>query len=128
MTTQPLVRLPAVAGAFYPGDPVTLTKVIDGYLAEAIRLKPDPSILIAPHAGYVYSGGVAAHSFKQAQGRDYARVDVMLKPTGEPMVLEVNTLPGMTSTSLLPQSALAVGIEFGDLCERICRAAGTRGA
>ncbi|MBI5565532.1 MAG: AmmeMemoRadiSam system protein B [Chloroflexi bacterium] len=77
MNTQPLVRLPAVAGAFYPGDPVTLTKVIDGYLAEAIRLEPEPSILIAPHAGYVYSGGVAAHSFKQAQGRDYARVIIL---------------------------------------------------
>ena len=77
MTTQPLVRLPAVAGAFYPGDPVTLSKVIDGYLAEATRLEPEPSILIAPHAGYVYSGGVAAHSFKQAQGRDYVRVIIL---------------------------------------------------
>jgi len=37
--------------------------------------------------------------------------------------LEVNTLPGMTATSLLPQSARAVGIDFGDLCERICRVA-----
>lgn len=67
MATQHLVRLPAVAGTFYPGDPVTLAKVIDGYLAEATRLEPEPSILIAPHAGYVYSGGVAAHSFKQAR-------------------------------------------------------------
>ena len=77
MATQRLVRLPAVAGTFYPGDPVTLAKVIDGYLAEAPRLEPEPSILIAPHAGYVYSGGVAAHSFKQAQGRDYARVIIL---------------------------------------------------
>jgi D-alanine-D-alanine ligase len=37
--------------------------------------------------------------------------------------LEVNTLPGMTATSLLPQSARAVGVEFPDLCERICLAA-----
>src|SRR5690606_26648926 len=37
--------------------------------------------------------------------------------------LEVNTLPGMTATSLLPQSAAAVGIPFGELCERIARAA-----
>jgi AmmeMemoRadiSam system protein B/AmmeMemoRadiSam system protein A len=77
MATQPLVRLPAVAGTFYPNDPVTLAKVIDGYLAEASRLEPEPSILIAPHAGYVYSGGVAAQSFKQAQGRDYARVIIL---------------------------------------------------
>lgn len=71
------VRLPAVAGAFYPGDPATLAHLIDGYLAEAVRLEPEPSILIAPHAGYVYSGGVAAHSFKQAFERDYARVIVL---------------------------------------------------
>jgi D-alanine-D-alanine ligase len=58
----------------------------------------------------------------------YSRVDFLLTPAGEMVCLEVNTLPGMTSTSLLPQSALAVGIEFGDLCERICRAAGARGA
>jgi AmmeMemoRadiSam system protein B/AmmeMemoRadiSam system protein A len=77
MATQRLVRLPAVAGTFYPGDPVTLAKVIDGYLAEAARLEPEPSILIAPHAGYVYSGGVAAQSFKQALGREYARVIIL---------------------------------------------------
>lgn len=53
----------------------------------------------------------------------YSRVDFRLTPAGEMVCLEVNTLPGMTATSLLPQSARAAGIEFGDLCERICRAA-----
>jgi AmmeMemoRadiSam system protein B/AmmeMemoRadiSam system protein A len=71
------VRQPAVAGAFYPDDPVALAHVIDAYLADAPRLAPEPSILIAPHAGYVYSGPVAAHSFKQAAGRDYARVIIL---------------------------------------------------
>ena len=56
----------------------------------------------------------------------YSRVDFRLTPAGEMVCLEVNTLPGMTATSLLPQSARAVGIEFGELCERICRVAGTR--
>jgi D-alanine-D-alanine ligase len=37
--------------------------------------------------------------------------------------LEVNTLPGLSPGSLLPQSAAAAGIEFDELCERICRAA-----
>ena len=37
--------------------------------------------------------------------------------------LEVNTLPGMTGTSLLPQSAAAAGISFPELCDRICRLA-----
>lgn len=53
----------------------------------------------------------------------YSRVDFRLTPAGEVFCLEVNTLPGMTATSLLPQAARAVGIEFPDLCERICRTA-----
>ena len=53
----------------------------------------------------------------------YSRVDFRLTPAGELFCLEVNTLPGMTATSLLPQSARAAGIEFPDLCERICRTA-----
>lgn len=53
----------------------------------------------------------------------YSRVDFRLTPDGDLFCLEVNTLPGMTATSLLPQSAKAVGIEFPELCERICRAA-----
>ncbi|MFL5402421.1 MAG: D-alanine--D-alanine ligase [Gemmatimonadales bacterium] len=53
----------------------------------------------------------------------YSRVDFRLTPAGELFCLEVNTLPGMTATSLLPQAAQAVGIAFPELCERICRAA-----
>ena len=53
----------------------------------------------------------------------YSRVDFLLTPEGEAFCLEVNTLPGMTATSLLPQAARAVGIGFPDLCERICRTA-----
>lgn len=53
----------------------------------------------------------------------YSRVDFRLTADGEPSCLEVNALPGMTATSLLPQSARAVGIAFDELCERICRAA-----
>jgi len=71
------VRPPAVAGAFYPANPATLTQLIDGYLAKAERLEPEPSILIVPHAGYVFSGGVAAHSFKQALDRGYEHVIIL---------------------------------------------------
>ena len=53
----------------------------------------------------------------------YSRVDFRLSPAGKLYCLEVNTLPGMTATSLLPQSAAAVGIPFPELCERICKAA-----
>jgi D-alanine-D-alanine ligase len=49
----------------------------------------------------------------------YGRVDVLLSDAGEPFVLEVNTIPGMTETSLLPEGAAAAGINYVDLCLRI---------
>jgi D-alanine-D-alanine ligase len=58
-------------------------------------------------------------AFQAVGGRDYARVDVMVRPGGEPMVLEVNTLPGMTETSLLPKAAAATGLNYAQLCQRM---------
>jgi D-alanine-D-alanine ligase len=55
--------------------------------------------------------------------RGYSRVDFRLTEDLELFCLEVNTLPGMTATSLMPQSAEAVGIDFPTLCERICELA-----
>jgi D-alanine-D-alanine ligase len=49
----------------------------------------------------------------------YGRVDVLLTEAGEPFVLEVNTIPGMTEASLLPEAAAAAGISYPDLCVRI---------
>jgi D-alanine-D-alanine ligase len=49
----------------------------------------------------------------------YGRVDVLLPDSGEPFVLEVNTIPGMTEASLLPEAAAAAGINYVDLCARI---------
>ena len=49
----------------------------------------------------------------------YSRTDFLLDEYGDIYCLESNTLPGMTPTSLLPQEAAAVGIEYGDLCEKI---------
>ena len=49
----------------------------------------------------------------------YGRVDVLLTDAGEPFVLEVNTIPGMTEASLLPEGAAAAGINYVDLCLRI---------
>lgn len=49
----------------------------------------------------------------------YSRVDVLLDAQNRPYVLEANTIPGMTETSLLPKSAAAAGIPFPQLCQRI---------
>lgn len=65
--------------------------------------------------------GLQAHRVLKLGG--YSRVDFRLDPKGRLFCLEANTLPGMTATSLLPQSARAVGISFPELCDRICQAA-----
>ena len=65
----------------------------------------------------------ALAAFHAVGARDYARVDVMVQPDGSPVVLEVNTLPGMTETSLLPKAAAAAGIPFPQLCERMVQLA-----
>jgi len=61
----------------------------------------------------------ALGAFRVIGGRDYGRVDVMVRPNGDPIVLEVNTLPGMTPTSLLPKAAAAAGMNYAQLCQRI---------
>jgi D-alanine-D-alanine ligase len=61
----------------------------------------------------------ALGAFKAIGGRDYARVDVMVRENGEPVLLEVNTLPGMTETSLLPKAAAAAGLSYEQLCQRM---------
>jgi D-alanine-D-alanine ligase len=49
----------------------------------------------------------------------YSRVDILLPAEGEPTVLEINTIPGMTEASLLPEAAAAAGIGYPELCARI---------
>jgi D-alanine-D-alanine ligase len=61
----------------------------------------------------------ALGAFRAIGGRDYSRVDVMVRPNGEAVVLEVNTLPGMTPLSLLPKAAAAAGISYEQLCQRM---------
>jgi len=61
----------------------------------------------------------ALGAFHAIGGRDYSRVDVMVRPNGDPIVLEVNNLPGMTELSLLPEAAKASGLNFAQLCQRM---------
>jgi len=56
----------------------------------------------------------------------YGRVDVLLSDEGKPFVLEVNTIPGMTEASLLPEAAAVAGINYPDLCVRIIELSRTR--
>jgi D-alanine-D-alanine ligase len=62
---------------------------------------------------------LALRAFRALGLRVYSRVDVILSRTGEPFVLEINTIPGMTEASLLPEAAAAAGISYVDLCRRV---------
>ena len=65
----------------------------------------------------VQEAGMGA--FQAVGARDYARVDVMVRSDGSPWVLEVNTLPGMTETSLFPKAAAAAGLSYAEICQRM---------
>jgi len=73
------VRQAAVAGAFYPADPKELAAMIDGFVARANipEHKGEVVALVAPHAGYPFSGGVAGHSYAMIKGRPTHRVVVI---------------------------------------------------
>ena len=110
--------------------------------------RPLPIIMIAPHSGAYdfhskYTKGatdylvpapldekttadvqaLAVATYKVLGLSGVARVDVMLGENGQGYVLEANTVPGMTATSLVPKAAVAVGISFPDLCEMILQGA-----
>jgi MEMO1 family protein len=73
------VREPAVSGTFYPGDPKVLRRDIQGYMDSAVFDDVDGAIvgLISPHAGFMYSGPVAAYGYKALQGTSYDTVIVV---------------------------------------------------
>ena len=73
------VRPSPIAGSWYSGNPQELAQIIDGYLedAEPQSLPGDVVGLVAPHAGHIYSGPVAAYAFKTVMGRHYDHVAVL---------------------------------------------------
>lgn len=70
------VRKPAVAGIFYPADRYELSRKIAGYLDKVgyQRVKGNLVAIVVPHAGYDYSGQVAAYAYKELEGREFKRV------------------------------------------------------
>ena len=76
---KPVIRQPLVAGSFYPADAKDLQKTVDELLSRvSLPAITDPVVaLIAPHAGYPYSGGVAAHSYALLKGRKFDHVVVI---------------------------------------------------
>ena len=81
---MPTIRPAAVAGMFYPANPIELKRTVADLLANARPAAPSrpPKALIVPHAGYVYSGPVAASAYAQlAALRGRIRRVVLLGPT-----------------------------------------------
>ena len=73
---QEKIRFPAVAGQFYPGEEGELNQIIDEFLKNAKVPKIEGEIfgILVPHAGYVFSGPVAAHCYKTIQGKKFETV------------------------------------------------------
>lgn len=76
-----------------------------------------PAALTPEETQRVQDAAIAAHRALDLEF--YSRVDVLLDARGEPFVLEINTIPGMTPSSLLPEAAGVVGITYAELCRRI---------
>jgi AmmeMemoRadiSam system protein B/AmmeMemoRadiSam system protein A len=82
-SSNQIIRPSAVAGAFYTSDPDDLTAEIKKFLDNVPSSKPLPGTIVAlisPHAGYIYSGQVAAHGFKLLEGKSFDTV-VVLAPS-----------------------------------------------
>ena len=141
---------PALKTAFAYSEEVIVEKFIDGKLL-AIGMngmEPMPIVHIRPKSGFYdyeakYTSGkteyicpaelkedevdrcrqVSKQVFQVLRGRGFPRVDVILNDAGIPFVLEMNTVPGMTPTSLLPMAAQKMGLEFDDLVVEILKTA-----
>lgn len=80
-----------------------------------------PADLPAETAGQI--GSLALAAFQAVGCRDFARVDFLLAEDGNPVILEINTIPGFTETSLLPMAAACAGYDFSGLCVQLMRSA-----
>ncbi len=136
----------ALADAFVYGNEVVIEQFIKGreFSVGVIDGKALPIIEIAPLIGFYdyknkYQAGsaietcpadlssdltarmqqIAEDVFVALRLKTYARMDFMLNENGDIFCLEANTLPGMTPTSLLPQEAQVIGMDFPSLCEKI---------
>ena len=89
-------RKPAVAGLFYPSNALQLRETVEGLLSKnfSANLFPSLSGMVAPHAGYKYSGTTAAFAYNQIKGKDFNRV-VILSPSHREYFPGISIYPGI---------------------------------
>lgn len=107
-------RLPAVAGKFYPEDPKRLEAAVRAFLQDAVPARGErPLAILAPHAGYVFSGQIAADAWRQAQGHEVDTVVILgTNHTVPPFAgLAIGEAPGCRT----PLGRLAVDRELAGL-------------
>ena len=153
---QDTLRLPqAIVGAFSYADTVLIERFIAGTEVAVTVLDGQalPPVEIQPKEGAYdfaarYTAGAtefhaparldpdvrsaceatAVRAYEAIGARHLSRADLIVDPDGRPWLLEIDTCPGMTVTSLVPMAAAAAGIDFGELCERIVQLALRDGA
>ncbi len=105
-TAGPGPRPMAVAGRFYPADGGRLQAAVEAFLEDAVPPRQErPVALVAPHAGYVFSGQIAADAFRQASGHDYDLVVILGTNHTQPPFRGVSFYPGdgyLTPLGLAP--------------------------
>ncbi|KMO85930.1 D-alanine--D-alanine ligase [Megasphaera cerevisiae DSM 20462] len=124
-----------IAEAFIDGDEFTVA-VMDDVAFPIIQIVPSTGkydyyakytpgvtqhLCPAPISGELteHMQNLALKVFHLCHCSGVSRVDLMTDREGHPFVLEINTVPGMTATSLVPDAARAMGLSFDDLCEKI---------
>ena len=129
---------------FIKGDELTVG-ILDNEPLPVIKIVPDRKFYdykakyVSGRTQYLVPAPIGPIYYKQAQElalaahnalglSDFSRVDMILSESGRISVLEVNSIPGLTSTSLLPKSAAVVGLNFRDLCVKIIEMAVKNGA
>ncbi|HEX9766809.1 MAG TPA: hypothetical protein VGA36_08590, partial [Nitriliruptorales bacterium] len=112
------------------------TSILDGEALPAVEIQPKEGIY--DFAARYTAGTVEFHvparldhevtervraaavaAYEAVGARHVSRCDLIVDEHGTPFILELDTCPGMTETSLLPLAAQAAGLDFGDLCERL---------
>jgi len=111
-TNDSSIRPPAVAGKFYPADPAKLSNALKCFYEDAVKqkLQIKPLGIIVPHAGYIYSGQIAADAYNQVRNFSY---DVVV-------ILGTNhTTAGFSKISVSPKGAFRTPLGLAQVDEKI---------